>query len=252
MWCDVGMSQPHTQSRLVIMVGHISIPPMMLSFVAGLIVVLLHGPWWSFLLILLGVPLQMFNEYSLHRHIFHLPPPKQQWKFDLLYQAHYGHHDFPTNIPLFFAPAWISLPVLVVNFITVWILAKLVAPEYSLVIPAALVLVGGVGTFLAYEWFHMTAHLPVRKTWIERHVTGLHAQHHFRDFKRWFHVSPGGIVIDRLMGTAIDRNELMGKQRIEFIKTLGLNPDDPRLIAARNRFADKYQLNKTEIEEAQK
>jgi hypothetical protein len=225
---------------------------MMLSFLVGLIVVFFQGLWWSFLLILLGIPLQMFNEYFLHRHIFHLPPPKKQWQFDIMYQAHYGHHDFPTNVPLFFAPAWISLPVLMINFIVVWLIAKVVSPEYALVIPSALVLVGGVGTFLIYEWFHMTAHLPVRKTWIERHVTGLHAQHHFRDFKRWFHVSPGGNAIDYLMGTAIDRNELMSKQRIEFIKTLGLNPDDPRLIAARLRFAKKYQFDRAEIETAQK
>ena len=44
----------------------------------------------------------------------------------------------------------------------------------------------------------------------------------------------------------------MSKQRIEFIKTLGLNPDDPRLIAARLRFAKKYQFDRAEIETAQK
>ena len=53
-------------------------------------------------------------------------------------------------------------------------------------------------------------------------------------------------------GTAIDRNELVSQQRIEFIKTLGLKPDDPRLVAARRKFADKYQLSKSEIVAAQK
>ena len=238
--------------RLKIMMSHQSVPPMIFAFIAGLILVVLHGPWWSLFVALLGIPLQMLNEYSLHRHIFHLPPPTEQWKFDILYQAHYGHHDFPTNIPLFFAPSWVSLPILVVNYGAVWLLTSLVLPEYSSVIPAALVLVGGVGTFLTYEWFHMTAHLPVKKTWVERHVTGLHAQHHFRDFKRWFHVSPGGNVIDRFMGTALDRDELVSQQRIEFIKTLGLKPDDPRLVAARHKFADRYQLSKSEIIAAQK
>ena len=54
------------------------------------------------------------------------------------------------------------------------------------------------------------------------------------------------------MGTAIDRDELVSQQRIEFIKTLGLKPDDPRLVAARHKFADKYQLSKSEIIAAQK
>lgn len=241
----------HIPSRLKIMLSHNSIPPMLIAFAVGLYIVASYGPWWSIAVALLGVPLQMMNEYSLHRHIFHLPPPKDQWKFDILYKAHYGHHDFPTNIPLFFAPAWVSLPILVVNFVAVWILAKIFVPEYAVLIPAALVLVGGVGTFLTYEWFHMTAHLPVRKTWVERHVATLHAQHHFRDFSRWFHVSPGGLVIDKMMGTAIDRDELRSKQRIEFIKTLGLKPDDTRLISARHRFAGKYGLTLEEITQAQ-
>ena len=98
----------------------------------------------------------------------------------------------------------------------------------------------------------MAAQLPVKKTWVELHVTGLHTQHHFRDFKRWFHVTPGGNVIDRFMGTAIDRNELVSQQPIKFIKTLGLKPDDPRLVTARHKFVDKYQLSKSEIIATQK
>jgi hypothetical protein len=235
--------------RWRIMLSHNSIPPMVVALCAGVLIVAFGGPWWVWLFALLGVPLQMLNEYSLHRHIFHLPPPTAQWKFDILYQAHYGHHDFPTNIPLFFAPAWVTLPILVINFALVWVIASLVS-MHALPIAAALVMVGGVGTFLGYEWFHMTAHLPVRKTWIERHVAGLHAQHHFRDFEKWFHVSPGGLVIDKMMGTAIDRDALRSKQRIEFIKTLGLEPDDMRLIAARVRFAGKYGLGADEISDA--
>jgi len=120
----------------------------------------------------------------------------------------------------------------------------------ALSLAAAIVLVGGVGTFLGYEWFHMTAHLPVPKTWVERHVTTLHNQHHFRDFSKWFHVSPGGEVIDRAMGTAIPRETLRNQQRIEFIRTLGMKPDDLRLVESRRRFARKYDLTPAEIERA--
>ena len=43
----------------------------------------------------------------------------------------------------------------------------------------------------------------------------------------------GGEVIDRLMGTAISRDQLKTQSRVEFIRTLGLRPDDPRLIENR-------------------
>ena len=143
-----------------------------------------------------------------------------------------------------------TLPILALNFGIVWALAARVMPAHALDIAAAIVLVGGTGTFLGYEWFHMTAHLTVPKTWVERHVTTLHNQHHFRDFSKWFHVSPGGQIIDRAMGTSINHDALRQQQRIEFIRTLGMRPDDARLVAARARFAEKYDLTPTEITRA--
>lgn len=223
---------------------------MSIAFFVGLVIVAINGPWWTLTFALLGIPAQMLNEYNLHRYIFHLPPPKGQRAFNLLYQAHYGHHDFPTNIDLFFVPIWVALPMLIVNFCIIWFALFLIVPAYALSLAAAIVLIGGVGTFLGYEWFHMTAHLTVPKIWLEQHVATLHSQHHFRDFTKWFHVSPGGQIVDKLMGTAIDRETLKNQQRIEFIKTLGMKPDDHRLVAARHHFAKKYQLTSEEIERA--
>jgi hypothetical protein len=140
--------------------------------------------------------------------------------------------------------------VLGLNFGLVWGVAALLGLPAAFHISVAVVLVGGVGMFLAYEWFHMTSHLTIPKTKIERHVTTLHNQHHFRDFSKWFHVSPGGDVIDRMMHTAIDRDALKSKQRAEFIRTLGMRPDDARLIAARKTFAAKYGLSQDEITRA--
>ncbi|NNE54157.1 MAG: fatty acid hydroxylase [Sulfitobacter sp.] len=205
------------------------------------------APWWAWLLVPLGIGAQMLNEYNLHRFVFHMKPPSRQWAFDLLYQAHYGHHDFPTNRPLFFVPIWIALPMLAGNFLVVWAIAALVGLPGPLWIATAIVPAGGVLMFMVYEWFHMTAHLNLPKTRVEAHVTRLHNQHHYRDFSKWFHVSPGGEIIDRVMGTDIDREALKSQQRIEFMRTLGLAPDDPRLVAARHRFADKYGLSAEEI-----
>lgn len=228
--------------------GHWHLVIMTASMVAG-VLSLFSAPLWVWLFIPLGIGLQYLNEYGLHRYIFHLPPPDSQWAFDLLYQAHYGHHDFPTNRALFFAPWWVALPMLAFNYGLIYVIASVLLPE-PFFVANALVLVGGIGTFIGYEWFHMTAHITVPKNALERHVTTLHNQHHFRDFSRWFHVSPGGQVIDKAMGTAIDRDALKSQQRIEFIRTLGMSPDDPRLISARSRFAGKYGLTDQEIERA--
>ena len=192
----------------------------------------------------------MLNEYNLHRFVFHMTPPRRQWAFNLLYRAHYGHHDFPTNHGLFFVPIWVALPMLVLNFSVVWGIAAVLGVPGAVWVGVAIVLVGGVGTFMGYEWFHMTAHLDLPKTRVERHVTRLHNQHHFRDFSRWFHVSPGGEIIDKAMGTAIDRDALKSQQRIEFIRTLGMAPDDARLVSARNAFASTYGLTEAEIARA--
>jgi hypothetical protein len=236
--------------RLHLMFQHRSIIGIALAVVAGAVIVAGEGQPWLWALVLLGIPAQMMNEYNLHRFIFHLPPPKQQWKFDILYRAHYGHHDFPTNRELFFAPDFVVFPVLILNFTLVWALLSLVGADWALAGAAAIVAVGGGLTFLAYEWFHATAHLAVTKTAVERHVTTLHNQHHFRDFSKWFHVTAGGEIIDRMMGTAIDRDALKSQQRMEFIRTLGMRPDDPRLVAARHRFAPRYGLSMDEIERA--
>lgn len=235
--------------RLQLMFQHTAVRVMALICAAALVWLALNGPGWAWAFVVFGIPAQMLNEYSLHRYIFHLAPPRHQWAFDLLYQAHYGHHDFPTNHGLFFVPIWVALPVLCTSFGVAWAALSLITP-HALPIAVAIVPVGGIVTFLGYEWFHMTAHLPVPKTAVERHVTTLHNQHHFRDFSRWFHVSPGGEVIDRAMGTAIDREALKSQQRIEFIRTLGMRPDDPRLIAARQRFAPRYGLTQAEITRA--
>lgn len=236
--------------RLRIMFSHASVCFMVIAALFGLAVMIISAPWWAWLLIPLGFVAQMLNEYNLHRFIFHLPPPSRQWAFDLLYQAHYGHHDFPTNHKLFFVPIWIALPILFINFGLVWGAAVLFGWPAPFHIATAIVLVGGLLMFLGYEWFHMTSHLNIPKTKVERHVTTLHNQHHFRDFSKWFHVSPGGEVIDRAMKTAIDRDALKNKQRGEFMRTLGLQPDDPRLVSARSRFSSKYNLSQDEVSRA--
>ncbi|MEP5151941.1 sterol desaturase family protein [Planktotalea sp.] len=236
--------------RFQVLLGHPSVVLMGVACAVASLTLGLYGPNWVWALVPFGVVAQYLNEYNLHRYVFHLKPPRRQWAFDLLYRAHYGHHDFPTNHKLFFVPVWVALPMLAVNFLGLWALLSLFGVAQAFWIALAIVPVGGVATFLGYEWFHMSAHLNVPKGPLARHVTKLHNQHHFRDFSKWFHVSPGGEIIDRSLGSAIDRETLKGQQRIEFIRTLGMRPDDARLVAARQRFAGKYGLSAEEIARA--
>lgn len=232
------------------MFSHTAVSVMTAVCVLSILALLIWAPWWVWLIVPLGLPAQMLNEYNLHRYVFHLKPPKAQWAFDLLYRAHYGHHDFPNNTKLFFVPIWVAVPVLVFNLCLIWGILSVLGVPQALWISVAINGVGGIATFLTYEWFHMTAHLNLPKTWVEQHVTKLHLQHHFRDFSKWFHVSPGGQVIDKAMGTDIDREALKSQQRIEFIRTLGLQPDDRRLVSARTRMAAEYGLTDAEVARA--
>lgn len=234
--------------RLALIWGHGGNRVMLAALAVSVLSLWLWAPGWAWALLVLGVPLQMLNEYALHRFVFHLPPPRAQWAFDLLWLAHYGHHDFPSAPGLFFVPVWVSVPVGLLSAGMFWALGAVIWPAQAWVLPAAVVGVGGVLTFLAYEWFHMTAHLPVRRTALERHVARLHGQHHFRDITRNFHVTPGGLLIDRAFRTALQTTE--ARERAAFLRTLGLRPDDPRLIAARTRLGPAHGLSAERIAQA--
>lgn len=236
--------------RIRLIAGERSVQAMAAVMAGAMLWLAWQGPAWVWALVPLGALAQVVNEYGLHRHIFHMAPPRAQWAFDLMWRAHYGHHDFPANPRLFFAPMFVVMPVLAVNFLGLWGVLALAGVAAALPVAVAVVLVGGVATFIGYEWFHTTAHSQVRKGRIAQRLTRLHAQHHFRDYGRWFHVTPAGEVIDHLMGTAISREALAAQSRIEFITTLGLRPDDPRLMAARRRFARRYGLGDAEIARA--
>jgi len=236
--------------RLKLMFSHKCVQILFGLWIIGWGVVIYSSAYHLLWLVPLGMASQMMNEYSLHRYIFHLSAPKSQFWFDVLYQAHYGHHDFPNNKPLFFVPIWIALPIAIFSFSFAYMVLAVFGLKMPLAGASAFTLIGGITTFLFYEWFHMSAHWPGKKTAIENYVTKLHGQHHYRDYSRWFHVSPGGEIIDRLMGTAIDRETLKSQKRVQYLTTMGLKPDDPRLISARAKFATKYGLQLDEVSRA--
>lgn len=238
--------------RIKLMLGHPSIWILSLIFLAAVIIAFNAPTQWIWLTIPVGIAAQFINEYLIHRFVFHQKPPKAQWAFDLLYQLHYGHHDFPSKPGLFFVPAWFAVPMLITNFIIAWGIFSLLGFAHAHYYAISTICIGGVGVFLIYEWFHMTAHTPGKKIAVEQYVTRLHGRHHFSNFQTLYHVSPGGVIIDKMLGTDYDPEQAKAMGRIEFMKTLNLRPDDERLINARKRFAEKYNITDSEVMEAQK
>ena len=224
------------RNRIRLMLSHPSILILFCLWIVGWIAISQNFQWNTVAFIFVGIVFQFFNEYSIHRHIFHHKPPKNQFWFNLLYQLHYGHHDVPEQSNLFFVPVWFAVPMAGINFLLAWVVIALLGFANPVTLASSMVLVGGIGVFLCYEWFHMTAHTSGPKTAIETYVSKLHGRHHFQDPNALFHVSPGGIVIDRIMGTAFDPEARQRDGRMAFIKTLGLDPQDPRLVAARKKF----------------
>lgn len=128
--------------RLRLMFCHGPIIGIVLAIVVGIVIVAWAGNPWLRALVLVGIPLQMLNECNLHRFIFHLPPPRRQWQFGILCRAHYGHHDFPTNRYLFFAPDFVAFPVLAFNFTLVWSVLMLLGAGWAFAGTGAIVMVG--------------------------------------------------------------------------------------------------------------
>lgn len=255
MIADTSVLTPTTRAisvRFRLLYGHASIWIMTGILLAAIWYCAAHWSNALILLMLAGVAGQMTTEYNIHRYIFHLPPPKNQRLFNLLYLCHYGHHDFPTNPKLFFVPIWFMLPVLMAGFFIYWGVFALLGFAAALPMAVAFVFVGHVATFLGYEWYHMTAHLNIRKFMPEVAVTRRHNIHHFKDFTSNYHVSWGGQIIDRAMGTEIDPDTRDRLSRSEFIRTLGMSPDDERLIAARETFAKKLGLSTRQLENAKR
>ncbi|MCF6316208.1 MAG: hypothetical protein L3J30_07965 [Marinosulfonomonas sp.] len=102
-----------------------------------------------------------------------LARPKNQFWFDVLYRAHYGHHDFPNKKALFFVPVWFAIPMALIHVALAYMVLRLFGFANPLTGATTFTFIGGITTFIFYEWFHMTAHTNVRKWALERHVTRL-------------------------------------------------------------------------------
>jgi hypothetical protein len=175
-------------------------------------------------LFLLGWGLYLLEEHLIHRFVFHAPAPRRQFLFDLLYRLHYGHHDQVRNRHLLFTPLWFALPV---TLFTIGWLSLVLRPIDAVIA----ILAGSVCAYLVFEWLHLTSHVRTSKGRLGRYITRRHARHHFVDHHHWFTVSPGGQLVDTLLGAAPVSTPVVPN-----VHTCGLDPNDPRLVRSRLRF----------------
>jgi hypothetical protein len=190
---------------------------------------------WLLAALAYGVVLQFLVEYAMHRFLLHREPPGEQGPFNDLYRAHIGHHEFPSD-PEFFTggdpwyPVRFGLASVVLHTAVLWPLLGL----GSATLVAWVALFGGsVSAFAFYEYCHTLAHLDVPKGRFGRHVTRSHLRHHFNDHASTFHVSAGMGWIDRLFGTAYDRDAAKARFDPATILSIGMDPEDLRLVTAR-------------------
>lgn len=211
----------------------------LLPFWLGSLFALIY--WFQPLLIvavIYGVILQFFVEYILHRFLLHREPPTEQSKFNELYRSHIGHHEFPQD-PEFFTgdDHWyavrFALKSLVAHGLILWPFLGL---ETAVLFSVVALFFGSVSAFAFYEYCHTLAHLNVPKGWFGQKITRSHLAHHFQDHHATFHVSFGMGWIDRLFGTPHDPQVARERFDRKTMLSLGMDPDDLRLVTARKAY----------------
>ena len=187
--------------------------------------------WEIVWLIPAGWVAYVVQEHLVHRFIFHMPAPRNQWLFNLYYRLHCGHHDQIHNSSLLFTPLWFSIPLGMLNVAAI-----------SLLIPInqayVLVYAGAVPAYVLFEWCHLLSHFHARKrgAYVTR-LTRDHGRHHHINFRYWYTVSPGGQLVDSALGANPEQFERLANPR-----TCGLESSDPRLLAARSRYLPNHEL----------
>lgn len=197
--------------------------------------------WFSPILILAliyGAVMQFIVEYVMHRFLYHRAPPSDQSVFNALYRSHIGHHEFPAK-PEFFTgdDRWYAvrfgLISVTLHFLVLW---PFLGAAWALLLPVVAIFVGSISAFTFYEYCHTLAHLRIPKGWFGEQVTRAHMAHHFQDHHATFHVSFGMGWIDRLFGTPHDREAARARFDRKTMLSLGMDPDDLRLVTARKAY----------------
>jgi dihydroceramide fatty acyl 2-hydroxylase len=136
--------------------------------------------WMFFVLPLAGVLLWTVLEYVIHSIGFHWPTRSPRW---LAVQASHGsHHDEPSDPLRIVAQLTTSLPVALLVF-------AVLSVAFWDMKPPALVMVGVMAGYLAYEVIHYRIHLGRKSWWLPRALVRHHLYHHHKDQTRCYGVT---------------------------------------------------------------
>lgn len=178
-----------------------------------------------------GWIIYVIQEHLVHRYIFHMRAPKNQFYFNMLYRLHYGHHDQIHNKHLLFTPLWFSIPLGLLNLAVIAVFLPFQLAFIS-------VYGGGVLAYLVFEWLHLISHYNNQnRSQFALDVTRRHARHHYINHEYWFTVSIGGGLVDTALGSSPEF-----VSRIENARTCGIDPEDSRFVQARKVFPEDRTL----------
>lgn len=222
--------------RVLIHMG--SLQRLLPFWLAGLVLFALNFGGLVIGAVLYGIVLQFFVEYIMHRFLLHREPPADQSPFNELYRSHIGHHEFPTNAEFFTGgDHWYALKFgLIASTLHTLVLWPVLGLADAALFGAVALFVGSVSAFTFYEYCHTLAHLNVPKGWFGEKITHEHLRHHFNDHDSNFHVSFGMGWIDALFGTTYQREAAKERFDRETILSLGMDPEDLRLVTARKAY----------------
>jgi len=153
-------------------------------------------------LIVLGIFVWTFTEYTLHRFIFHFVPDSN-WGRRMHFIFHGVHHDYPNDSKRLVMPPSVSIPLAIIfYFLFKEILGEtLVAPFF----------VGFILGYLFYDMTHYAIHHfnMHNKFWL--FIKNHHMKHHYKDPAKGFGVSSP--LWDDIIGTNFPKDKKIGVQK---------------------------------------
>ncbi|MCK8463471.1 sterol desaturase family protein [Aliiroseovarius sp. S1339] len=226
------------KATLAILVNMGSLHRLLPFWLVGVAALIYWFSPWLVLAIVYGVFAQFFVEYAMHRFLFHREPPTDQGVFNELYRSHIGHHEFPNDAEYFtggdhWYPVRFAMISLFIHSLILW---PFLGFGTAVLTAYVALFVGSVSAYTFYEYCHTLAHVNVRKGWFGQRVTRTHLAHHFQDHEATYHVSFGMNWIDRLFGTKHDPAIARERYDRDTILSLGMDPEDLRLVTARKAF----------------
>ncbi|WP_096189332.1 sterol desaturase family protein [Evansella halocellulosilytica] len=155
---------------------------------------------YTWVALFIGVGMYTLSEYTTHRFLFHMKPPKNTILLKLIKRLHYDHHTNPNDLHLLFLPLWYTLPQLIIVSTIIYLITS------SLIMTNS-VMTGVILSLLYYEWKHYIAHRPLQPwtvwgRWMKKN----HLLHHFKNENYWYGVTNPSM--DFIMGTFKDEKNV--------------------------------------------